>query len=324
MDGKVLVTGTSVEARFLEPLIAVGLEISNPTHLLSERELADELSDAVAYLLGGDEIATAVALENASLLRIIAFLGVGYESFMDVAAATRRGIVITNTPGTLTDSVAEFTIGHLLDARRRITLYTNAYRAGRSGTEEKQFDLQGHTFGIIGLGAIGTRIAEILRIGFRAEVCYFSRTRKPQEEDRLGITYCDLQSLFRSVEGIIVMVPGNDSTRNMIDSALLSSAKPGTLLINTARTEVVEPGALRGALESGVVETASFDGFYEGEVGEALLRDFGEDRLLVTGHIGSLTHDARDAMARRAVQSILNVLEAGTDPYIVNQAALTG
>ena len=98
---KVLVTGTSVAEEFLEQLRAEGFTVSNPTHLLSEDELTSELRNSTGYLLGGDEIATRKALSQATELKAIAFLGVGYQSFVDVAAAKDLSIPVTYTPGTL-------------------------------------------------------------------------------------------------------------------------------------------------------------------------------------------------------------------------------
>jgi glyoxylate reductase len=319
LNGSVLVTGSSVDDRFLEPLRAAGLEVRNLTHLLSEDELGKELTTSSAYLLGGDEVATATALSETSTLKVIAFLGVGYESFIDVPAATTRGIAVTNTPGTLTNSMAEFTIGQLLNARRRLTQYTEAFMSGRHDTETKQRDLAGTSIGIVGLGTIGTRVAETLRIGFGCDVSYFSRTRKPDVEERLGVTHRPLQELAANSDALVVLTPGNAETAGLIGDAVLENIKPDSLLINTARASIVNPASLLKALESGRVSIAVLDGFYDSDVPEreALLA-LGMERLLVTGHIGSLTSDARDGMAIMAVQSILNFLTNGTDAHVLN------
>lgn len=317
--GKVLVTGGSVEERFLEPLRDFGLDVRNPQGVLSEDELRLELEDAVAYLLAGDEFAGEKALATASALKIVAFLGVGYESFIDSQAATGLNIVVTNTPGTLTNSVAEFTIAHLLAARRQLVPYVNGYRRGERDFEVKQRDLHGHSVGIVGLGNIGARIAEILSAGFSTAVSYYSRTRKPELEASLGIDYRGLPDLAASVESLIVMTPGNDSTRHMLNASILQELAKSSILVNTARADIVDPDALRQALDSGRLACATFDGFYEGQVGDELLAAFGDERLMVTGHIASLTHDARDAMAIKAVRSILNVLTDGEDEHIVNR-----
>src|SRR3954454_23920541 len=113
MAGKILVTGNSVRPELLQPLTEAGYKVENPTDLLSEQDLAAALEDADAYLFGGDEYASGTAIATAKDLKVVAFLGVGYESFMDATAIRSRGVRITNTPGTLTDSVAEFTIAQL-------------------------------------------------------------------------------------------------------------------------------------------------------------------------------------------------------------------
>ena len=314
---KVLVTGTSVAEEFLEQLRSEGFTVSNPTHLLSEDELTSELRNSTGYLLGGDEIATRKALTQAAELKVIAFLGVGYQSFIDVAAAKALGIPVTYTPGTLSDSVAEFTIGQLINANRRLTQYANTYRAGQREIEQKQRDLVSRPIGIVGLGAIGTRIAEILRFGFGATVKYYSRTRKESEEDRLGITYLPLDELVSVCPVIIIMVPGNESTYGLFNSELFDKFQPGTILVDTARHGVVDPVGLDEALSTGAISIAVFDGFYDDPIGGSLLQKYGDDRLLVTGHIASLTTDARNRMSEMAVQSIVNVTKSGTDGHLI-------
>ncbi|HEY9410015.1 MAG TPA: D-isomer specific 2-hydroxyacid dehydrogenase family protein [Jiangellaceae bacterium] len=315
---KILVTGSSVDTGILQPLVDAGFDVHNPHHLLPEQELRRELASAVGYLLGGDEFVTATALGEADELGVIAFLGMGYESFMDASAVRARGIPITNTPDTLTDSVAEFTLGLTLDLCRRITHNGNRYRTGERGFEARRHELRSRRCGIVGLGAIGTRIADILVQGFGAEVSYYSRTRKPADEERLGIDFQPLDRLVANVDVLIVMTPGNEHTQGLVSAELLAAAQPGLLLVNTARPEVVDAAGLRQALETGTVEAAAFDGFYDDtDISTRLTDDFGDDRLLVTGHIASLTHEARAAMGSRAVRSILNVLESGTDTYLV-------
>lgn len=320
VSNKVLITGTGVSDSAVETLRAAGLTVANPTHHLTEAELAQELEGAVAYLLDGEEFVTADALAGAKDLRIIAYHGVGYQSSIDMSAADRLGIVVTNTPGTLTEAVAEFTVGQIINANRRLTQYANAVRAGRRGTEEKQRDLVARHVGLIGLGAIGSRIAEILRKGFGVTVSYYTRSRRPALEESLGVAYLDLGSLARSCDVIVVMTPGNDTTWDLVDDDFLQALPPGAILINTARPRVVSPAALRRALRDGPLSLAVFDGFYDAPTGPDLLAEFSEDRLLVTGHIASLTHEARNSMSRMAVQSILNVLATGTDDHAVGAA----
>jgi len=273
----------------------------------------------VAYLLGGDEFASQEAMSSAKDLKIIAFLGMGYQSFIDVAASKVLRIPITNTPGTLSNSVAEFTVGVLLSSTRKLFLYSADYLAGRSGNEEKQSDLSSLHVGIVGLGGIGTRIAEIIRSGFGSKVSYFSRTRKSSEEKRLGISFTSLQELTGEVDVLIVMTPSTSETKGMIGSTELSRFKKGMILVNTARPDIVDASSLMAGLETGQIGYAAFDGFYESPVELVQrLKAMIPQKLMVTGHIASLTHEARDGMARMAVQSILNILKSGRDTRIVN------
>jgi lactate dehydrogenase-like 2-hydroxyacid dehydrogenase len=319
LQGKILVTGSSVDDSLLAPLREAGLTVVNPPGILTEVQLGQELQDARGYLLGGEEYGAGSAMRQAKNLEIVAFLGVGYESFIDMRTANELGIPVTNTPGTLGDSVAEFTIGMLLNSTRRIAEYAKLYRDGGAGAEEKQHDLAALTVGIVGLGDIGTRIMKILR-AFGSHVVYYSRTRKPELEAAYDLQFLPLQDLAKASDAIILMTPGNASTNNLIDASVLQNLKPGTILINTARQEIVDPSALQAALRSGQISVAAFDVFYDGDVGAGLLREFDESRLIVTGHIASLTHEARGGMAKKAVASILNVLSGKPDEYIVNRS----
>lgn len=318
MSNKILVTGNSVRPDLLQPLSDAGFTVSNPQHLLSESELRDKLSTSCAYLLGGDEVATRAALSEAKGLKVIAFLGMGYESYVDATAATEMGIRITNTPGTLSNSVAELTIGHILNCTRQIHRYANRFQAGLGG-EEKQHDVGAMRIGILGLGGIGTRLAGILRKGFNSQVCYSSRTRKQAIESELGIDYVSFEDLLSASDLIALTLPCNGETAGIIDSKAMSIIKPGCFLVNTARAQLVDPAALLSGLNSGVVTYAAFDGFYDDESEEVLqLKALQPEKLMVTGHVGSLTHEARDGMAKKAVQSLINVLTTGKDSCVVN------
>ena len=322
LEGRVLVLGDSVPTNFLNDLRTAGLEVRNPPGsfppaILDEGEFRDQLQGCRACLLGGDEIATASVLQAAAPeLRVVSFLGVGYESFVDAEAAAKLGIKVTNTPGVLSDSVAEFTVGLVLDAWRRISEFVTL---GHAAAQVKRHDLRGHRVGIVGLGAIGTRIVEILTRGFEAEVAYFSRTRRPGIEEELGIAFRPLDRLVREVDCLIVMVPETAATVGMIDRETFAGREPDSrlILVNTSRADVVEPDGLSWAIDTGRVESAWFDGFYRvpSAITEALEK---RPEVEVSPHVASLTYEARDAMAERAVGSLLNLLRGGEDEYVVN------
>lgn len=321
MNTRVLVTGTSVRHELLQPLVDAGYTVDNPTHLLSDSELKEALTSAAAYLLGGDEYASRTALSSAKDLKVIAFLGMGFEAFIDAAAAADLRIPITNTPGTLSNAVAELTTGLVLSSTRRLFEYASDYRVGASEAPEKQHDLSALHVGIVGLGGVGTRIAEILRNGFGSRVSYYSRTRKPKEESGLGLSFASLSQLVREVDVLVVMAPGNDETKGMIGKDQVTNFRRGLILINSARPDIVDPAALLAGLESGQIGYAAFDAFYEQSPHLVeRLKAMIPAKLMVTPHLGSLTHEARDGMARKATQSILNILKTGTDPCIVNKS----
>jgi glyoxylate reductase len=320
INGTVLVTGASVRQLHLDQLREAGLQVINPPasfppDVLPESILREILSECDAYLLGGDEVASRSVLAAARRLKVVAFLGVGYGSFVDAEAAAELAIAVTNTPGVVANSVAEFAVSELIAARRKLIDYI----IDPELTQQNSRDLAGHAIGLIGLGAVGTRIAEILTVGFKARVCYFSRTRKPETEEALGITYMPLRDLIGEVEDLVVAVPDTPQTTSMIDQVLLAGARTRLSVINVGRPETIAPKALRWGLQNELLESVWFDDYYRNPTPD--LVDLRKDpRIKVTPHIASLTHDARDAMAAMAVSSLLNVLLSGSDQHIVNTA----
>ncbi|WP_204073917.1 2-hydroxyacid dehydrogenase [Planotetraspora phitsanulokensis] len=322
MKGTILVTGTGFDAGRLKLLQARGYDVRQPSPLLTEEQLTRELKDVVAYLHGGEEYATRAALESAkATLKVVAFLGVGYETFVDVAAADDLKIVVTSTPGAARDSVATFTVAQILNANLRIfQQFGNRYPDWDSA-DELPYELSARNVGIVGMGVIGSRIAEMLRGAFDANVAYYSRSRKKRLERTLGMGFMDLPDLAEWSDILVVMVPGNASTTSMISDGVLGRARPGTILINTARPSVVDPAALYASMKADRVRLAVFDGFYgkDSEAAARLLRDFG-GRMLVTGHVASHTRQAMDRMLDQAVASIENLLSGNADRYAVGAA----
>ncbi|MFF4778401.1 2-hydroxyacid dehydrogenase [Microtetraspora fusca] len=315
---KIVVSGAGIDERLLAPLHGLGCRVvsigrkETPT----AQALRHELADAVAYLHGGEEVVSEEALELADGLRVIAFLGIGYETFIDVAAARRRDIVVTNTPGRTTDAVAEFTVGQIINASRRIPRHLGTVYPHWSGAEELPDELVSKKIGIVGLGQIGARIAGILRLGFGCRVSYYNRTRREDQEMTLGVRFRQLAELAEWSDVLVVMV-GNAETVGLIDRRVLARVRPGSILVNTARASVVDPEALRDALAGGRLAMAVFDGYYQdSSVAKDLLNDFG-DRMYVTGHIASHTKQSMERMVRQAVDSVVNLLSGRPDPNVV-------
>ncbi|MCC5581517.1 hypothetical protein IMZ11_38535 [Microtetraspora sp. AC03309] len=316
---KIVVSGAGIDERLLAPLYGLGFQVVpvGRGEPLTAQALRHELADAVAYLHGGEEHVSEEALELAYGLKVIAFLGIGYETFIDVAAVRRRGIIVTNTPERTPDAVAEFTIGQIINAGRRIPRHLGTVYPHWTDAGELPDELVSKKIGIVGLGQIGTRIATILSRGFGCRVSYYNRTRREDQERALGLRFRQLPELAEWSDVLVVMVGGNAETAGMIDHRILGRVRPGTILVNTARACVVDPEALRDALAAGLLGMAVFDGYYQdSSVAKDLLNDFG-DRMYVTGHIASHTKQSMERMTRQAVASVVNLLNGRTDANIV-------
>jgi glyoxylate reductase len=321
---KALVTGDSITSYYLDRLREQGFEVHNPQEHLSEEALIDALQGTQVYLLGGLEHATSRALCSASDLKLIAFLGAGYHSFIDYEAATELGIAITNTPGTMIDSVAELTVGHLLGLRRQIASLNHAAKAGQT-IAEKSTELRGQTAGIIGMGAIGTRVAEILVQGLGMRVVYHNRHPRPQIERELEVRYVSLEELLHTSDVVSLHVPLTPETTGMLGERQLALMQPHALIVCTARVETIDGHALYRALSSGRLRGAAFDGYYieplpGPEEDEWKLLSLPDTVFLVTPHIASLTDNARDRMAAMALESIVTFVRTGDDVHLVNPA----
>ena len=241
-------------------------------------------------------------------LRVVANFAVGYDN-VDLAASRARGIVVTNTPDVLTNATAELAVALMLAAARRLGEAERIVRRGEwTGWEPGQLlgrELAGSTIGIVGLGRIGTRVAELLQ-GFGARLLYASDRPRPESERRLGIEHRDLRALLRESDVVTLHVPLSDETRHLIGAEELALLRPGSVLVNTSRGPLVDTGALIAALREGRI-LAALD-VYEHEPNvPAELREL--ENVVLAPHIGSATERARDGMARLAAENVIAVLD---------------
>jgi lactate dehydrogenase-like 2-hydroxyacid dehydrogenase len=283
---------------------------------LAPQQLKDELRDAVAVMHGGEEWISRSALETASQLSIVAFLGIGYRTFVDVAAAAEFGTRVTNTPDRDPASVAEFTLWRIAEVTRRIRLAEDMPTSPWFEATDMPNPLAGYRIGIIGLGSIGTEIAKYLRV-FGVPVAYYSKTRKRRIERKLGLTYLSLHDLASRSDVLVVMVPGNESTNNMVDDEVFRRMPEGSILVNTARAAVVDPAALDSALRSHKLSMVVFDGDYHDRFIYETLRPAFKDRVLFTPHVASQTRASMGLMVSQAVESIQKALDGKRDPNSV-------
>jgi len=242
----------------------------------------------------------AALLARLPALEVIANYGVGYDS-IDVAAAARRGIVVTNTPEVLNDEVADFAVALLLATVRRLPQADRFVRAGRwlQGNFPLGPTLRDRTVGLVGMGRIGKRIAQRLS-AFEVPIVYHSRTARPDVPYR---HHPELLAMAKEVDILLAILPGGPATKGLIDAPVLAALGPDGILINVARGSVVDEPALVEALRSGTILAAGLDVFAdEPRVPQALLE---LDNVVLLPHVGSATHHTRGLMGRLVVDNLL-------------------
>jgi glyoxylate reductase len=246
-------------------------------------------------------------------LRVVSNFAVGYDN-VEVDACRERGVAVTNTPGVLTNATAELALTLTLAAARRTSEAEAQLRAGRwDGWDPGAhlgLELSGATFGVVGLGRIGTRYAELVR-DLAGEILYVARTPKPEAERALGVRRVELDELLGRADVVSLHAPGSAETRHLIGAAELEAMPKHAVLVNTSRGPLVDSLALARALAAGGIGAAGLD-VYEDEpdVPRELLE---APRCVLLPHIGSATRTARDGMASLAARNVLAVL-AGDEP----------
>ena len=252
-------------------------------------------------------------------LKVISNYAVGFDN-IDVEAATERGIVVTNTPGVLTETTADLAWALLMAVARRIVEADKFTRAGKfkgwSPTLLLGTDVYGKTLGIIGFGRIGRAVARRAK-GFDMRVLYYDVERAPEEVEReLNAQYVDLETLLKESDYISIHTPLTPETRHMIGERELRMMKPTAYLINTARGPIVDEAALVRALKEGWIKGAALDVFEnEPELTPGLAE---LDNVVLAPHIGSASTETRSKMADMAVDNLLSVLRGERPENIVN------
>ena len=259
-------------------------------------------------------------LAAATHLKHIARTGVGFNS-VDLDAATRHGVVVTNAPGQNSDSVAEHAIGLMLCIARNIALSDKKMRAGEWADLRVPISpLRGKTLGIIGLGNIGKRVAR-RAAAFGMEVIAHDIVRDERFAAEVGVFFETREEVTRRADFITCHVPLNDSTRGMVDEKFLSSMKPGAYLINTSRGPVVDLDAAAKALERGIIQGAALDVF-PNEPADHRHRIFSLDNVVLTPHIAGLGEDACEQSLEFAVDAALDVIAGRRPAGLLNPEVL--
>ncbi|MHA2246091.1 MAG: 2-hydroxyacid dehydrogenase [Candidatus Hodarchaeales archaeon] len=269
-------------------------------------------SDFLVPLLSVD--ITEELMDLAPSLRGISNYAVGYNN-IDIAAAKKRGILVTNTPDVLTDSTADLVWGLILAVTRRIVEGDKVCRGdtftGWLPEYLLGFEITGKTLGIIGLGRIGTAVAK-RACGFDMKILYHSRTRKRDIETQYELIFKEtLEEVLKEADIISINVPYTPETHHLISKQELSLMKSSAYLINTSRGRVINERDLIIALRKKVITGAGLDVFYDEPSIPQELRNL--QNVVLTPHIGSATTQARNAMARMVAENIL-AIELGEQP----------
>ena len=281
-------------------------------------EVMDAVENADALLCLINDNVDSEIIRRAGRLKIIANYGVGYNN-IDVEEASKKGIIVTNTPGVLTDATADLAWGLLLAAARRIVESDKFSRAGKykswSPTLLLGRSVAGKTLGVIGAGRIGRAVAKRSR-GFDMKVIYHSRNRNKEFENELNARWVEKEELLRRSDFVSLHVPLTDETRHMIGEREFEMMKDTAVLINTSRGPVVDEKALVHALKQGQIWAAGLDVYErEPDIEEGLIK---LDNAVLASHIGSATIEARTSMALTAAKNVLSVLNGGEPLTPVN------
>ena len=285
-----------------------------------DRPLAiEELHSAVAGALAvvallHDRIDEAFLDAAGPGLRVVANIAVGYDN-IDVEACASRGVIVTNTPGVLTDATADIALALILMSTRRLGESERLVRSGVDWSWNMFFQLgsgiQGKTLGIVGLGQIGRATARRAR-AHGMEVAYSSPRRADAAvEDELAARYLPFDDLIATADVISLHCPLTPETRHLIDASVLGRMKPAAFLINTTRGPVVDESALVEALRDGTIAGAGLDVYEQEPIVHPGLLEL--ENIVLLPHLGSATTETRTAMAVLAARNAIAVL-AGEPP----------
>ena len=298
------------------------LEISTKDRPLSKRELMKALKkrpcDGVLCLL--TDTIDGEVFDAVPSAKIFANYAVGFNN-IDVAEAKKRGITITNTPGALTEAVAEHTVALMLALVRRIPESEQYLRKGKyKGWGPELFlgeELTGKTLGILGAGRIGGRVAEIMSKAFGMSVIYYDIKKSEEFEKLCEATFrATLEEVLREADVISIHVPLLPATVHLLNKERLALMKKTAYLVNTSRGAVIDEAALVEALKNGVIRGAALDVYeYEPRIAKGLAK---LPNVVLTPHTASATRLARDSMAKLAAENLITFFEGKTPPNVVN------
>lgn len=276
--------------------------------IITKAELIKNAKNADAIIALLTEKYDKEVIDQLANCKIIANYAVGFNN-IDLEYAKLKGIVVTNTPDVLTDSTAEIAVSLILACARRIPESDRFMRNNKfKGWEPellKGVQLSGKTFGLIGAGRIGQATAKRIK-GFGCKIIYYNKSKKLEFEKELGAKKVSLDQLLKRSDLISIHLPLNSSTKLLVDKSKLELLKPNSIIVNTARGEIIDEKHLIKMLKKNRIFGAGFD-VYENEplVNPELLK---LNNVVLLPHIGSSTNETRDKMAELAARNVINVL----------------
>ncbi|MBT9139577.1 MAG: putative 2-hydroxyacid dehydrogenase [Dehalococcoidia bacterium] len=293
---------------------------------LSKEGLIKKIQEADGLIcLLSDGIDSEVLKSNPKL-KVVCNVAVGYDN-IDVGAATKLKIMVTNTPGVLTETTADLAFALLLSVARRIVEADKFTRRGEyKGWELIQphlgRDVYGKALGIVGMGRIGTAVAKRASRGFDMKILYYDEIRNEQAEKELGAEFVEFEELLEKSDFISIHSPLTEKTRHMFSTEQFKKMKKSAYLINTARGPVVNEEALVKALRDKEIKGAGLD-VYEEEpkVHPELVK---LDNVVLLPHIASASVETRTKMATMAAENMIAALKGKEPPNLVNKEVLKG
>jgi phosphoglycerate dehydrogenase-like enzyme len=264
------------------------------------------------YVIGDQGPVPGGLFDATPSMRLVSFVGTGARRFVDMDEAERNGVTVTNVPDFASQSVAEHALALMFATARRIVDGDRIIRSG--GWEKKQGQkLAGRTLGVVGAGAIGTKLISMAR-GIGMDVVYWSRTEDPARDERLGARRVELDDLFARADVVSVHLTHTPETDGLISRNLLESMRPGAIFVNTARAEIVDNDALTELLDGGALFGAGLDVFVE-EPPQLNSLPSVESNLVLAPHVGFHTDEADDVF-RLAGENIL-AFAAGSPTNVI-------
>ena len=311
-----IIIADKISERGIALLRETGWEVLIP----AAAAIPSELADADALIIRSATKATAALLEKASKLRVIGRAGVGVDN-VDVEAATKRGVLVMNTPGGNAVSVAEHTIALMLGLARAVPQANASIQAGRweksafSGTE-----MRGKTLGLVGLGRVGTEVARRAR-GLEMKVLAYDPFVTPAAAREVEVELLPLDEVLQQSDVVSLHTSLSGSTEKMIDAAAIAKMKKGARLINCARGELIDEVALAEALKSGQLAGAAVDTFATEPPKNSPL--VGLPNLIATPHIAGSTAEAQEEVGTAIALQVRDYLAEGIIRNAVNMPALS-